>query len=177
MILQIGRKGQNRPGGFTLLELIIVATIIGVLVAASIPLFRTTFRDLELKDAAYNIGKLIRYGQQRAIIEERIYRLLFDFDKKTYRLAVKNEDRNEDIISAEDKKSPTWKKIKGRFGKYFSLPEDLRFKGEQNKITFLPNGRCDKFSIYLLNQKNKIITITTNGRAGYVEVSEVKEME
>ena len=202
MILQIGKKKQSRPvmftpleikttlnqkarflTGFTLIELIIVASIIVVLVAVSTPRFRNTFRDLQLKDAAYNISKLIKYGQERAIIEERKYKLIFDFDKRFYLLFVETEEGAKEQSSREEESTPEdtsssnkgWEKATGRFGGYFYLPEGINFKGDKDKIIFLPNGRCDKISLYLINKKNKIIEIKTNGRAAYVEVSEVKE--
>lgn len=175
--------------GFTLIELIIVASIIVVLVAMSTPRFRNTFRDLRLKDTAYNISKLIKYGQERAIIEERKYKLIFNFDKRFYCLFVETEEgegarrqlppEDESTPSAEGVSSSDkgWKKATGRFGGYFYLPEGIRFKAEKDTIIFLPNGRCDKISLYLVNEKNKVIEIKTNGRAAYVEVSEVKEKQ
>ena len=181
-MLQIGRKRQNRRAGFTLIELVIVAAIILVLVAVSSPLFRATIRDLELQDATYNLSKLIKYGQQRAIIEEKKYRLLFDFDKGTYHLLV--EEEKEEAATEGKSSSGTgstsasgggWKKTTGRFGEYFYLPKGVKFKGETDRITFLPSGRCDKITLYVVGQKNKALEIKTNGRAGYVGVSEVKE--
>lgn len=181
MILRIGRKRRNRPAGFTLIELIIVAAIILVLVAVSSPLFRATFRDLELRDTAYNLSKLIKYGQQRAIIEEKRYQLLFDFDKGAYRLLVESEESEEleTEVEGEFVQKVKWENLEGRFGEYFYLPDGVKFKAaeeeQDNTITFLPNGRCNKITFYIVGEKNKTIEIKTSGRAGYVEVSEFKE--
>ena len=200
MTSRIGRrKRSNRRRGFTLIELIIVAAIITVLIAVSSPLFKTTLRDVEMKDAAYNISKLIRLGQQRAIIEEKRHRLLIDFNKRAYYLRAEEAEagdggyaddniapppEEETAAAGEGAAFPAeqvdasgviWKKISGRFGEYFYLPDGVKFKGDTDKITFLPNGRCDRASVYIAGQKNKIIKITTNGKAGYVEVSEVRE--
>jgi len=158
---------------FTLIELIIVAVIIVTLVGVSSPLFRTTFKDIELKDTAYNLSKLIKYGQQSAVIEEKKYRLLFNLEKGTYYLLTENEE----AAKSELKPASDWKRAGGRFGADFYLPEGIKFKADVDKITFLPSGRCDKISLYIIDQRNKIIVIKTNGRAGYVEVSEVKETQ
>jgi len=185
MILRIGRKIRNRPvnAAFTLIELIVVVAIIAVMIAVSSPLFIKTFRDLELKDAAYNVSKIIRYGQQRAIIEENRYRLLFDFDNSSYRLQieVRKEEIREPSGGDEDEGAPekvivrSWEAIKGRFSEAMYLPENIRFKGTEDRITFLPNGRCNKMSIFVYDKKKNVMEITTNGRAGYVGVSEVKK--
>ena len=159
-------KKRNRPAAFTLIELIIVGAIIVVLVAVSTPLFRRTFKDLELRDAAYNIGKIIQYAQQKAIVEEKKYRLVFYFEKKAYRLFSLSEEKKGETISS-------WKEITGRFGVYFYLPEGVSFKAGKDKIIFLPNGRCDKISVYIAG-KDKAFEIKTNGRTGHVEISEVR---
>ena len=211
MMLQIGRKRQQnklrcqwRPlsltaftpseisktltgrakslTGFTLIELVIVATIILILVAVSTPRFRSTFSDLELRDTSYNIGKIIKYAQQRAILEERRYRAVFDFENRSYRLLVESGEGKssaEPASYAEGASAPggDWERVTGRFGENFYLPEGVRFKGDKDKMTFLPNGRCDKSSIYVINKRNKVIEIRTTGRAGYVEISTIKKEE
>lgn len=204
MMLQIGRKKQrNRLGcrrcslsltpkahppqaktAFTLIELVIVAAIILILVAVSTPRFRSTFSNLELRDVSCNIGKIIKYAQQIAILEEKRYRVIFDFENKSYHLLVESEENKfsaggKPVSYAEGASAPDgdWKRVTGRFGENFYLPEGVRFKGDKDKITFLPNGRCDKSSIYVINKKNKVIEIKTTGRAGYVEISIVKKGE
>lgn len=180
MTSRIGKKKRSNRRGFTLIELVIVAAIILLMVSVSTPLFRNTFRDLEFRDAAYNIGKVIQYAQQRAIIEEKRYKLKFDFDKRAYRLFVEGEKKveaeppQEGGIAAEEA-AFAWEKSTGKFGSYFYLPEDVTLKGEKEEIIFLPNGRCDIISLYLVNKENKIFKIDTNGRAGYVKVVETKE--
>lgn len=165
--------------GFTLIELVIVASIIAVLVAISSPLFRASVRDLELRDAAYNLSKIIKYAQQRAVIEEKKYRLCLNFEKKSYQLFVEKEMKE---VSAEEEGAALkensrflWQKTEGRFGRDVILPKNVEIRGSSDKITFLPNGRCAAVSIYLTGQQKKTIEIKTNGRAGYAKVSIVKE--
>jgi len=156
MTSQIGSKRRSRRAGFTFIELVIVGAIILFLAGISTPLFKRTFRDLELKDAAYRISKVIRYGQDRAVIEEKTYKALFYFDKGEYRLVAEDGE------------------IGSRFGGPFYLPDGVTFKGGRDTIMFFPNGRCDKVSIYLKGGGDKSFEITTNTRGGYVGVSEIK---
>ena len=122
---------------------------------------------------------MIQYAQQKAIMEERKYSLLFDFEKRAYHLFAEKEKSGEIevTVSAGDKSSlgGDWKKVTGRFGGYFYLPEGIKFKGEVDKMIFLPNGRCDKILLYVSNKENKTFEIKTNGRAGYVKVAEVNK--
>ncbi|MBL7071965.1 MAG: prepilin-type N-terminal cleavage/methylation domain-containing protein [Candidatus Omnitrophica bacterium] len=184
MISLTGRKNWSRPAAaaFTFIELIIVATIIAVLMAISSPLFRETFRDLELQDAAYNVSKLIRYAQQRAIVGESIYGLIFDFDGGSYSLKMEVEEKVVKEVTSEDGDTvettelvKSWQDVTGRFQAAIHLPEGVDLRGTSDKIRFLPNGRCSKETIYVSNRKNKTIQIKTNGRAGHVEVSEHEE--
>jgi len=151
---------------FTLIELAIVAALILILVAVSNPLFRATFRDLELKDSAYNISKMIRYAQASAVMEEKRYKLVFDFEKKSYWLLVESEKGTE----------TKFERITGRFKDKFYLPRDIFFMGENTEFTFLPNGRCTKAAVSVVNrEKKKGFEIKTTGMAGQIEMSDVKE--
>ena len=177
MTLPTGTKTQIKKikiCGFTLIELIIVAAIILVLIAVSTPLFRGAFKGLKLKDAAYSVGKIIQYAQQKAIIGGEKYRLIFDFDKRAYRLLAWDKKEDGGDFSARGGADFGWKEITGRFGGYFYLPEGVRFKGDKDAITFLPNGRCDKIKFYVIDEENKTFAIKTNGKAGHVEVFEVR---
>ena len=149
---------------FTLIELVIVASLILVLVAVSNPLFKATFKDLELRDSAYNIGKMIRYAQASAVMEEARYKIVFDFDKKVYWLLVENQK------GAEVK----FERVKGRFKDRFHLPQDIFFTGDNNEFVFLPNGRCTKASITIIDKdKKKGFAIKATGRAGQIEIIDV----
>ena len=166
--------------GFTLIELIIVAAIIIVLVAVSSPLFKTTFSDIEVKNSIYDIGKIIRYAQERAIVEEHKYKLACDFEERYCRLfseveGSKKEDRSEE--SEDEGDSTSWIEAFGRFDRRYYLPKGAKFQGEGNAIIFYPGGRCEKVTILVNDGDKKLYEITTNGRAGYVKIGEVRDDE
>ncbi len=170
---KIGKTKQNPPSnrfypasGFTLIELAIVASLILVLVVVSTPLFRTTFRGLELKDSAYNIAKIIRYAEASAVMEEKTYKIVFDFDKRAYWLLKESEKDSEKIFE----------KAQGRFGSKIFLPKELSFTSDKNELIFLPNGRSTKATISVVDKaRKKGFDVKTSGKAGKIEISDVSE--
>lgn len=171
MILQICLKKKKvqaklarSDSSFTLIELLIVATIIAGLIFFSTPLFRKQFSNLELKDTALRISRLINFAQERAIMDRCVYKISFDFDKKTYRLfAVTAEGEALRDVPLKDK-----------FGRTFSLPQNIEIEGEKNEILFHPDGRCDVIELKLTNKNKKVSRISTTGVLGNVSIKEEK---
>lgn len=168
MILPIGRR-RNRPGytphlskgaGYTLIELILLTVIIAILVGISAPLFRRTFSDLELKEASFNIARLISFAQEKSIIEGTPYKLVLDKDKARYYLTRSDPERPAKFI-----------RLKERWGRVFSLPGNIRLTSNKKEIIFYPDGHSEKASITFLGRR-KSIKINLKGNLGYVEIKE-----
>ncbi|MFH0840242.1 MAG: prepilin-type N-terminal cleavage/methylation domain-containing protein [Candidatus Omnitrophota bacterium] len=152
--------------GFTLIELLIVASLILVLVVVSTPLFRTAYSNLELKDSAYNIGKMMRYAEVSAVMEERAYKMVLNFENRAYWLLRENQ---------KDSKGD-FEKVEGRFGEKFFLPKNLSLSGDKSELIFLPNGRSTKATVSVIDKtKKKGFDIKTTGRSGQIEISDVSE--
>lgn len=154
----------NRGAGFTLIELIIVTMLIMIFVALSTPFFKSTLRDLGLKDAAYNISKIIRYAEDCAIVEENTYKVVLDFENHSYAVYRKKEDTSKD----------EFERIGGRFGQKFKLPESAAFSGDTKEIMFYPNGQCDKFSVFIIGNNKEGYEIKSSGRSHKIEVLNTK---
>lgn len=148
-----------------------MSVIILALVSFSTPLFRKTFADLELKEAASNISKLMGMAQQRAIIESRRYRLLFDFEAKWYRLfRIEGEGQNIKFNGLADS-----------FGRRFKIPESVDVKGNIKEIIFYPNGSCGSpgasrgaIELKLTNKNENTTTISVIEETGNVVISPKK---
>lgn len=151
----IGRKQRNKAG-FTLIELLLSVLIIAILVGMATPLFRRQFTDLELRNSAYNIAKLISYAQRKAIGEQKYFKINFDYELGKYWLAA-----GEDIKE--------FKRLKHRYGKKFSLPEGIAIRGEKKFFIFFPNGRSEKIEI-TVSSKKRGLTLKTKGSMGHVEI-------
>lgn len=151
---------MNGKKGFTFIELMLVVITIGIILGLSIPLFRRTFTDLQLENLTQSMAQLMRYAQERAIVERFPYRINFDFDKGRYWVAVGSDafDPN------------TFQRLGGRFGRVYVVPNGISIDGEDGALTFYPDGRADRGCIYLTDQKQTFYTLTTQGRIGSVKI-------
>jgi type II secretory pathway pseudopilin PulG len=176
MTSRIGPKRKILPGkgpssaqaAFTLIELFIVSAVILVLVGFSTPLFRRTFSDLELRETAANITSFITFAQHKAVSDSAICKLVFDYDRKTYRLFMASAAPG--VEGALGYINP-----KDRFGRLFKMPADLKAEGRAAELFFYPDGHCDKFAIRLSNKNGKTITLATTGVLGNVTVKEERQ--
>lgn len=73
---------KNR--GFTLVELIIVIAIAGIVLAIAAPNFTGYRQNTNLKEATRNLSADIQYWKQRAVAENRSYRISFDTAGNSY---------------------------------------------------------------------------------------------
>ena len=65
------------PGGFTLLELLVTAAVLGVLAAVSLPLLVPRYHAYQLRSAAWQVAGDLRLARQRAITTRARYRFAF----------------------------------------------------------------------------------------------------
>ncbi len=157
MTLPIGRKPSR--SGFTLIELILLTIIIAVLVAASTPQFRRTFSALKLREASYNLAKLINFAQEKAIVEGIPYKLVLD-----------PQDGRYYFLRFDDIKKKGYVRLKDRLGKVFTVPQGARLKTNKREIIFYPDGRSQKATI-TISRRKRHIKILLKGKLGYVDIT------
>ncbi len=156
MISPIGRKPSR--SGYTLIELILLTVIIAILIGISTPLFRRTFSDLEIKDASFNISRLISFAQERAVVEGTPFKLVLDVKKARY------------YLTREDPSAPgKYIRLKEKLGRVFELPRGIKLKADKKVILFYPDGHSDKAAIRLL-RGDESLKITLKGNLGYVKI-------
>lgn len=131
--------------GFTLIELVLVVLLISVLTAISSPLFRRTFSDIVLKNAAYDMAKMITYTGEMAIIEKVRYKLNLDFENDKYWITRYG-------LSEE---GAAYGRVSGRYGKDYFLPGGLSLSGALNSVVFYPDGRADEAKITIRDTEGK----------------------
>lgn len=161
--------------GFVLLELIVVVTILGIMFGVMTPLFRRSYNNLRIRSAYKDITAAIRHAQERAIMEEREFRVNFDEREGTYWLSCR-EDPMEFPA--------TFVNLSTDAGRPRSLPEGLSFwyiiasrdrKNRTDYITFYPNGAVDKEAKVRLRDdvRHRSFVIETGTDEGIVTIKEM----
>ena len=74
------RGGNASPGGFTLLELLVVLVLVGLFAAFVLPRAGGSLPGLQLRTAARKVAATFRYATQRAMTEQVAYAVRLDDD-------------------------------------------------------------------------------------------------
>lgn len=143
--------------GFSLLELIIVMTIIGLIAFLVPPLMTNSIENLKLRTAANNITVSLRYAKARAVAEK--FPFSFNLDPKTNKYWLSAKDINEKSDKADKLKLNIQKKIS----------EDIKVRATQNiKDYYNSSGdHDDVFTVDFFKNGNSSggkITLRKNGK-------------
>ena len=169
-----GRSAHR--AGFSLLELIIVVTLLGILSAGVVPVFQGTFSSIESEHAVRDLIATIRYAQERAVTDSIEYRLYLEPDNNEYwvaHLAGYDEDDREKVFET----------IEARGSETALLPSRVEMRRPRARkdrdagayyIAFYPNGACDDAKITLEREREAggNVYIETRGGMGRLRVKQ-----
>jgi prepilin-type N-terminal cleavage/methylation domain-containing protein len=77
-------KKTKGAGGFTMIEMAIVAVLVGVMATMAVPLFTRTLPRLKCHAEARSVLNAVRLARSRAISENIQYGVYFDTNARTY---------------------------------------------------------------------------------------------
>ncbi|MFA6241364.1 MAG: type II secretion system protein [Candidatus Hydrogenedentales bacterium] len=165
------RTSRNANAGFTLMELIIVMSIIAILSAAVVPIYHGSVSWVQRDRATRDFVALMKYAQERAIIDTVEYRFYMNADKRAYWVMRldKVEDDGEKLFARPEEgegivrrlpETIALRKPKAHFDK----------KAKAHYISFFGSGACDEAKVELIVDKRQKIVIDTKGRLGQFEV-------
>jgi len=165
------KRHLSGPGGFTLLELILVMVIISTVLAMAAPSLRGFFSSRKNHDAAANILSLIRFARSQAIAEGHTYRLNFDESRGVYWLTSNQEG--------------AFSSLHNEFGREFLLPDDTAIRlekedeqrGTEKYIAFFPQGMAETGAITLTDRSGDVIEILSPSPAEAYQIIEPEEAE
>ena len=158
--------------GFSLIEMIVVMTIIGLITAGVVPIFQGTLTWVRGDRASRDFVALMKYAQESAIAETTEYRFYMNYRKGTYWLmrAVIDEDGERGFERVTD-----------GYGAERRLPEGVTIERPKARtdrkeraqfVAFYPGGACDYVTIKIKREEGDGISIRTKGRLGQFEVKE-----
>lgn len=140
-------------GGFTLIELMLVVTIIGVLLAASIPAMTKSIRGSRLRTAASTVARAGKYARSMAIMNQQ--EVLLTFHKADARI---------ETSGASGRKLD--RKLDGiRIDNVDITGTEPQAADETWTVSYLRNGRCTPYSVTLVDVRDTAIAVQVDAFA------------
>jgi prepilin-type N-terminal cleavage/methylation domain-containing protein len=157
VILRVNHK-YNGIEGFTLIEALVVLTIIAVLLMVAKPMFNRIVVNTNLRAAAGALAEDMKLAKQRAVMENVKYSITFNISSNNY--TMNNYDPNGNMNALPIKTVNL-----SDFGKGISILNQNYSGGNSGTITFYTRGTCSGPAtgmITLQNSLNSTKAITTN---------------
>jgi prepilin-type N-terminal cleavage/methylation domain-containing protein len=173
MISPIGEPNKNNA--FTLVEILLVVTILGIVLALAAPNFSKEYSRFQLNKTADDLLMCSRWAQAMAIGQERIYALSFSEDRRSYGLVRAT-------ITEETDDQNNFEPVKGALGRMHQLPDAIRLvmtqpygskeTGNIDRIEFYPDGTIDPATIQLNSPEHKTVLSSTEVRGMMTKVND-----
>ncbi len=157
---KLAKLERDSTYGFTLLEIILVISILGVIAGLSFPNLNRSYWKRQLNQTADHLGQLMRYAQSRAILKNQEYRLVINLEDKAYWLEYKDP--------TSEKK---WQQLSGRLGRVAYVPAKVRLEADEESVNFTADGKMGKIDVKTCLDEYCLM-ISTKELNGYVYVYE-----
>jgi len=149
----MARTTDRRPGGFTLLELILMLVLISTVLALAAPSLRGFVRSRETANAAARILALTQYARSQAISEARPYRL--------------HVDGSSNLCWLASQWCGTYVELGREMGRPFALPPGAVVRltdasGQASPLSwvqFYPDGRTDAAIIEITGAPGEVFRV------------------
>jgi len=139
----------NKPS-FTLIELILVVSIITILAAMSFPSLRSSLDYLQVSAFSRELRSFMDYLRERAVAEGEI--LVFSHDNQLKRCYASIQGQGSAFCS-------------------LNIPGIIKLQPDPEDIIFHPDGSIDKFSLKLIGPHDTIFTLAPDSSRTNVEIN------
>lgn len=171
--LHASSRTEGRSGGFTLLELIVVLTVLTLLTAAIVPVFAGSSAGINGDRWVRDLVATLNYAHERSMMQSVEYRVYLDADAGSFWLAR---------LSGYDGGNPVFAPLAYPEGRAMTLPEGYeidRLRARRDAvekahfIAFYPTGASDIAEFRVVRRGSRSgFAISTSGILGEVEVVE-----
>jgi prepilin-type N-terminal cleavage/methylation domain-containing protein len=162
--------------GFSLMELIIVLTILVLSVSLVTSSMSNLSRTIELKAAAKKVSGILRYYRSEAVNKGLVYQILFDSESRAVKVQSVSLTEPADEKEVDEKKGGEGAKT------LYGLPEGVRMKEldfpspeypcDLPAIEFYPNGGSNGGSVLLNSPERKGYRIKIHFLTGAVVIEQ-----
>ena len=139
---------------FTLLELILVITIICIVVGINLPYFKKNLDKFRAEEFARRVYLFLDHAET--------YSQLYSTNTR-----IEIDGRREIKIEASNGKE--YKAIDGRYSNLV-IPQNISIDSEDSSIIFYPDATCTEFSWDILYKSKRIYTVKGSGFGGKFEI-------
>lgn len=148
--------------GFTLMELMIVVSIVGLMLAVSAGNIQSMLRAQRLNGATSQLVTHMRLAREKAVAEGNNFIVTFRAPLNNYQ--VWDDEGNDAVFGANDAR------------RVFPMPTSTRIQNPQffgsNRIIFRPDGTCNASGTVEVNNGEMIKKVTFLASTGKVTVTD-----
>jgi type II secretion system protein H len=172
-----GRVG--RRGGFTFIEVMVVAVVLAILVAMVLPSMSGVADGARLRGSSRSVANLLKVARTEAILGNRVTEVWFDLANHTYRLNLNEptgETRSERLTSSRTRnkrrniEQDRALETRVRFDEVQATSPQIL---EESKVVvrFFPDGSATPTVLTLRNNRGQAMTLEVLRLTGLVETS------
>ncbi len=160
----ISATGSSRRWAFTLIELVIVMTVLAIILVGAVPRFAQTAQRLQVERAAFEMMQLLRYARERAVAESR--ETVWRWDESTHRARV---EPSSDQVPPEPAGGGE-RRVEERTLQSSRLPADVEVRpvqdgAEVDEVRFFPDGTSQPVTIQISREPHRY-TVTLDATTG-----------
>lgn len=163
----IGKFKMKREAGFSLIELMVVAVIMAIIFAASIPSLRGHTASVNLVKNASKVAASLKLARTRAVSTNAPVVVQFDGDAGTY-FVFQDDDEDGVFDDGETSAGP------------YEMSNDTRINSvsfTNSAVTFAPSGAASETgNVVVANYKDIAKRVDVTAPTGLVYVSDVFDL-